>query len=516
MKRILAPLVALVICSIFLIPAPAIAETTVFASNEKTQRTMVGDLIRMGNYDWTITGIQGSAALLVSTQVIGFHCLLDSQFETCWEESSLREYLNNEFFSSVFSDEEQSVILNVRNTNNACPLTNTSSGPETIDRVFLLSLDEVLLFFGNSSLENSKKYDTSFYGLAVSDDYNANRKTTHIGGVCKLHTGEDIVVNSGENYWWWLRTMGKDSRRVISILESGAIFLDGYQGGQEYGGVRPAMWIDLSKTPEEWIHGTIYTTEKIGNGSKGENVKIVQQKLIELGYLQGNADGIFGKMSEAALIQFQIDNNLEANGIASNDTIRYMLAISDICNNTDDYVVVIVDDFTIGTEAAVKPTDAPTAESMDEMTPLQVIYGRDKQINYYLNQFNIANPEEKITEDLVKPYYHHGRDHDDQIKFTREGFEVVISAGAYGNPLKVVIQDAEYRKKTYDDSKKIFCQYARGYTPSLSEDTLNDYWERLLNDITYSVVFDEFECSLTITLDKEHVESIVFYGGVNK
>ena len=58
-----------------------------------------------------------------------------------------------------------------------------------------------------------------------------------------------------------------------------------------------------------------YTTENLRNGDRGDAVKTMQTMLNTIGYSCGNADGIFGKNTETALIQFQKDHNLDADGI---------------------------------------------------------------------------------------------------------------------------------------------------------------------------------------------------------
>lgn len=50
-------------------------------------------------------------------------------------------------------------------------------------------------------------------------------------------------------------------------------------------------------------------------GSRGDLVKTVQQKLIRWGYLKGAADGIFGAKTKAAVIAFQKKNGLTADGV---------------------------------------------------------------------------------------------------------------------------------------------------------------------------------------------------------
>ena len=50
------------------------------------------------------------------------------------------------------------------------------------------------------------------------------------------------------------------------------------------------------------------------NGSRGADVKVVQEKLIRLGYLEGKADGIYGYNTEKAVKEFQKANNLKVTG----------------------------------------------------------------------------------------------------------------------------------------------------------------------------------------------------------
>ena len=46
-------------------------------------------------------------------------------------------------------------------------------------------------------------------------------------------------------------------------------------------------------------------SSEMKRGSRGEGVREAQEWLIELGYLEGEADGIFGKKTEAAAKKFQ-------------------------------------------------------------------------------------------------------------------------------------------------------------------------------------------------------------------
>lgn len=54
--------------------------------------------------------------------------------------------------------------------------------------------------------------------------------------------------------------------------------------------------------------------------SQGPLVKKLQQKLAELGYAPGAADGIFGQKTEAAVLKFQTDHHLDIDGIVGDQT----------------------------------------------------------------------------------------------------------------------------------------------------------------------------------------------------
>ena len=63
------------------------------------------------------------------------------------------------------------------------------------------------------------------------------------------------------------------------------------------------------------------STETLELGSTGTEVRKLQQKLKDLGYLSGSVDGKFGVATEAAVIAFQKNNNLTADGKAGVATL---------------------------------------------------------------------------------------------------------------------------------------------------------------------------------------------------
>lgn len=65
---------------------------------------------------------------------------------------------------------------------------------------------------------------------------------------------------------------------------------------------------------------------ELKKGDKGEDVKRLQQRLIELNYLSGSADGDFGNKTKAAVELFQNAASLPTTGIADNETQAALFA----------------------------------------------------------------------------------------------------------------------------------------------------------------------------------------------
>ncbi|MBQ8080344.1 MAG: peptidoglycan-binding protein [Clostridia bacterium] len=67
-------------------------------------------------------------------------------------------------------------------------------------------------------------------------------------------------------------------------------------------------------TPRPATYTTLYV------GDRGTNVRNLQTRLIELGYLKGTADGVYGQNTKSAVEAFQRKNGLKVDGIAGKQT----------------------------------------------------------------------------------------------------------------------------------------------------------------------------------------------------
>ena len=72
-----------------------------------------------------------------------------------------------------------------------------------------------------------------------------------------------------------------------------------------------------------------YESTTLCNGSRGEEVRQLQQALIDLKYLKGTADGVFGNKTENAVRAFQKKNKLSVDGLAGTKTRELILRLAE-------------------------------------------------------------------------------------------------------------------------------------------------------------------------------------------
>ncbi|MCL2693702.1 MAG: DUF6273 domain-containing protein [Oscillospiraceae bacterium] len=165
----------------------------------------VGNIIKFGSYDWRVLDVQDDKALIISEDIIELKSYHADGGEITWEHSSIRQYLNGEFYNS-FPPAEQGRIVETIIINCGNSIYGAAGGNDTTDNIFLLDFEEAQIYFTDDASR-----------IAVDAD--------------------------GEGGWWWLRSPGYDSIDAACVYYNGGIGTSGYVGF--IGGVRPAMWISL-------------------------------------------------------------------------------------------------------------------------------------------------------------------------------------------------------------------------------------------------------------------------------
>jgi tetratricopeptide (TPR) repeat protein len=177
---------------------------------------------------WRVLDAQGGKVLLISDKVIENRAYNTETTAVTWETCTLRKYLNGGFYNKLGN--MKTFVAETRNNNQNNHWYNTSGGNATTDKVFLLSLDEVCRYFGDS-MDNLNKRK----GATISADYfdDVNNKNR-------------IAKNwKGETCMWWLRSPGITDKRAAGVSYIGHVSVDSLYVGYAGGGVRPALWLNL-------------------------------------------------------------------------------------------------------------------------------------------------------------------------------------------------------------------------------------------------------------------------------
>ena len=105
-----------------------------------------------------------------------------------------------------------------------------------------------------------------------------------------------------------------------------------------FGGNAKKATAKATATPKPAATAAPKTTEApataLKEGSKGSDVKALQQKLIQLGYLSGKADGSYGVQTAEAVKAYQKANKLTADGVAGVKTLNSLNSASDSSKNS--------------------------------------------------------------------------------------------------------------------------------------------------------------------------------------
>ena len=197
-----------------------------------TASVEVGSTIVFGQYEqdndltngaepieWRVLSIEGDEALLVSRYALDSKPYDAKGGHAYWGKSTLRAWLNSDFYDAAFTEEEKAVILTK-------DLPNRKEA-NTADPVFLLSTDDAKKLFANHA---DRQADPTPYA-AAQGAYISTKYTGHIQ--------------------WWLRTNSWESKnRAAYVAASGGVMTC---GGNTFGAitndrlvVRPAIYVNLS------------------------------------------------------------------------------------------------------------------------------------------------------------------------------------------------------------------------------------------------------------------------------
>ena len=190
----------------------------------------VGKTIEFGNYpqdkdgtekpiEWIVMKNEGNQVLLLSKYVLDAKPYNKELKAVTWETSDIRQWLNNEFYTTAFNKAEKAKIQTSLTKNEDNSKYGTSGGNDTEDKVFLLSEKEAETLFSN-------------------DD-------ERIAKVTGYAEKSGVYVNEEKVAWWWLRSPGRYSSSAAVVGSDGWVYGDGSIVSGAYDGVRPALHLNI-------------------------------------------------------------------------------------------------------------------------------------------------------------------------------------------------------------------------------------------------------------------------------
>ena len=214
----------------------------------------IGSIYRFGGSEWKVLDTDSGKILLISKDILEKRPYHNEFVSTSWAECDLRKYLNDEFYNS-FVPKDRARILRHDVTNDDNPWWDTPGGENTQDYIWLLSLEEVCRYFGNSEEQLSSRTKRALAQQIKRDYWDKGKvewdewKEFYLNN--KIYVDDENSKNRVADYgnegasWWWLRSPGTYSNLAAIVRIGGYVFVLGGNVFRGSGGVRPALWLNL-------------------------------------------------------------------------------------------------------------------------------------------------------------------------------------------------------------------------------------------------------------------------------
>lgn len=283
MKNTLKKLISAFLCIVMLLSAIPLTDAGIFDINAQAAAYSVGDIIEFGTYpqtritdtylkarlaeqvpdenkkiyylgntyykpdsttyflvepiEWRVLSAKGGSLYVMAEKIIDAARYHETNTDITWKDCTLREYLNSDFYTLAFADKEKALIKTTTLANGSNPNYGTDGGAPTQDKVFLISLADILDnsygFIDSSSRITSYTHYSQYQGLSV-------------GG------------NAAGTKWCYyrIRTAGINSRHTCCVEMRGNYKYANFQSAYiehelpvtSVIGIRPAMNLNLDSS----------------------------------------------------------------------------------------------------------------------------------------------------------------------------------------------------------------------------------------------------------------------------
>lgn len=188
--------------------------------------------------EWKVLDKKGKKVLLISKDILDVKPYYNDKLGNIWQDSTLRYWLNKDFYDLAFSyKEKKKIVFNTeKNENNDTDYNNIK------DKIFFLSNDEVGKYFNSNEERIASLTEYSFSEL---------KRVGLLKGYWDSEEKFDSWFDSrnkiewGLQWLWWLRSPGNFQNRVSRVDRDGSVLYDGDFCDNECVGICPAIWVNL-------------------------------------------------------------------------------------------------------------------------------------------------------------------------------------------------------------------------------------------------------------------------------
>lgn len=236
---------------------------------------------------WRVLKNDGESLFLMADSVLDVRRYSLNDGHINWANSHMRAWLNgydiyaegkSSFLNLAFTKEEQQAIFTTTVSGSDNLLHKTGGGAETSDKIFLLSIRDVV---------------TEEYGFP--EDYTMYSRTRRLKPTDYARVNGLWMSSGNEEYgdycWWLLRSTGAHTKAVSMVYRFGHVYQDGYYADTPYYGVCPAIKIDIDS--DLWT--------------------VADEELVETGNIN------LHKESASAAITYQLGDSTVKTGDATGD-----------------------------------------------------------------------------------------------------------------------------------------------------------------------------------------------------
>lgn len=201
---------------------------------------------------WRVLENQGDSLLLLADNALDCQEYSSKSERLTWSNTPIRSWLNaydgsqnafgadysdlGGFVTYAFTEQEKEAIQTTDLKTQDNHIYNVPGGPDTSDKVFLLSVQDVT----NPAYGFASDYSVEDDARLVKPSEYAFAMGTWLGTTSKFYG----------NCWWMLRTPGSYGQYMSMVYRSGVVYQEGFPVNTSYYGVCPALRVD--KNSDLW------------------------------------------------------------------------------------------------------------------------------------------------------------------------------------------------------------------------------------------------------------------------